>query len=640
MIAISAKNIKKEYETKVILEDVNFNINIGEKVALIGANGSGKTTLFKILTKQISPDSGEFFTDKNSTIGYLSQNLNLEGEKTIYDETLSIFSELLKMEEKLKNLGVEMMKPYDHSNEDFHLKLVEDYTLLQDLYINRGGETFRAETSRVLTGLGLMQSMWEKRINLLSGGERARVAIAKLLLSHPDILLMDEPTNHLDLKAIEWLEEYLKSYKGTLLLISHDRYFLDAVTERTFLMAQGSVLTYNAPYTKYLELYKMEYEAKLKAYELQVEEIKRQEAIIEKFRSFNREKSIKAAESRQKRLDKMERIDAPKKDGKAAGISFEAEYQSANNVLIIEDLSKRFDDKILFENLNLIIRRGDKKALIGENGTGKTSLFSIIRKKLPVDKGRAIIGENVSLGYYDQMQSDLHDNKTVLDEVWDDFPYLTTTQLRTYLGAYLFKGDDVFKEVGLLSGGERARINLLKLMLRRDNFLLLDEPTNHLDIPSREALEDSLINYNGTLLVISHDRYFLNKVVNRMLELKDGKVTEYLGNYSYYSEKKSQETETPIKTDVKSDSENKNERIKKKENIRNRNRLENQLKKTEENIEKIEAAIEKLNNDLTLEEVFSDRIKTAEVLKEIEVKNKELEELMESWEELQTILED
>ena len=640
MIAISTKNIKKEYVTKVILEDVTFNINVGEKVALIGANGSGKTTLFKILTKQITPDSGEYFTDRNSTMGYLSQNLNLEGEKTIYDEALSVFQDLLDLEIKIKAFEDEMSKPFDANNEAYHMKIVEDYTLLYDLYRNRGGESFRAETSRVLNGLGLSEEMWNSQIHLLSGGERTRVAIAKLLLSHPDILLMDEPTNHLDLKAIEWLEEYLKSYKGTLLLISHDRYFLDAVTSRTFLMAQGSVLTFNAPYSKYLDLYKQEYESKLKAYELQQEEIKRQEAIIDKFKQFNREKSIRAAESRQKRLDKLERIDAPKKDGKAAGISFEAEYQSANNVMKIENLSKSFGDKVLFKDLNLIIRRSDKKSLVGENGSGKTSLFNIIRQKLKADEGRIIIGDNVSLGYYDQMQSDLHEDKTILDEIWDDFPYLSTTELRTYLGAYLFKGEDVFKTINLLSGGERARINLLKLMLRKDNFLLLDEPTNHLDIPSREALEDSLLNYNGTLLVISHDRYFLNKVVNQILELKDGTISTYLGNYSYYIERKASEIPKNKEIEDKVDSEVKVERIKKKENLRNRNRLENQLRKLEENISSLELKIENLNEDLTKEEVFTNHIKSQEVLDEITQSNTELESLMTQWEELQTILEE
>lgn len=639
MIAISAKNIKKEYLTKVILDDVTFNINVGDKVALIGANGSGKTTLFRILTKQISQDSGEFFTDRNSTVGYLSQNLNLDSQKSIYDETLTVFKNLLDIEEKIRKIEIELSSPYDPSKEEEHLKLAQDYTLLHDLYINRGGETYRAETSRVLTGLGINESMWNKQINLLSGGEKTRVAIAKLLLAHPDILLMDEPTNHLDLKAIEWLEEFLKSYKGTLLIISHDRFFLDAVTNRTFLLAQGSVLTYNAPYTKYLELYKADYEAKLKAYEIQQDEIKRQEAIIEKFKSFNREKSIKAAESRQKRLDKIERIEAPKKDGKAAGISFSAEYVSANNVLIVDRLTKRFPDKTLFKDLSFIIKRGDKKALVGENGTGKTTLFNIIKGSIKADEGKTILGENVTFGYYDQMQSDLSLDKTILDEIWDDFPHLTTTELRTYLGTFLFKGDDVFKEISLLSGGEKARINLLKLMLRKDNFLLLDEPTNHLDIPSREALEDSLINYDGTLLVISHDRYFLNKVINQILELKDSKIKMYPGNYSYYIEKKKEEINNIVPIDKTKDSELSESalsRKEKKENSRNKTKTLNQIKKIEEQVSKKESEIISLNEDLTKEEVFTDGQKTKDTLDKISILEQEIEELMIEWEELQS----
>lgn len=639
MIAISCKNIRKEYVMDVILEDVTFNINVGDKVALIGANGSGKTTLFKILTKQITQDSGEYFIDKNSNMGYLSQNLNLESDNNIYDEVLTVFKELKNLEVKLKDLEVKMQEPYDKNNESYHIKLVEDYTTLTDLYIHKGGQTYIAETNKVLKGLGLDEFMWQKEVSKLSGGEKTRVALAKLLLTHPEILLMDEPTNHLDLKAIEWLEEYLKSYKGTLLIVSHDRYFLDAVTNKTFLLAQGSVLTYNAPYTQYLELHKKDYEMKLKAYELQQEEIKRQEAIIDKFRQFNREKSIKQAESRQKRLDKLERVEAPKKEGKAAGISFEAEYESANNVIIVKDLTKSFPDKILFKDLSFILRKGEKKAIVGENGSGKTTLFNIIRKRVAQDSGTCVLGENVSLGYYDQMQADLNPNKTILDEVWDEFPHLTTTELRTYLGAYLFKGDDVFKEIKLLSGGEKCRINLLKLMLRKDNLLLLDEPTNHLDIPSREALEDSLVDYDGTLLVISHDRYFLNKVVNEIQELKDSKLISYLGNYSYYIEKKKAEvlntTQTPLQKD-NTLSNSSIDRKKKKELEKHQRKLENEIKKIEDSISKCESKIEELNNLLTTEEVFSSREKSKEVLDNIETQNNLLEDLMNKWEELQS----
>ncbi|MFB0917500.1 MAG: ABC-F family ATP-binding cassette domain-containing protein, partial [Clostridiaceae bacterium] len=529
MIALSGSQIKKEYGTDVILSGISFSVNDGDKVALIGANGVGKSTLFKILTGEISHDEGDFFIERNKTLGYLSQNLSLEGVNSIYEEVLTVFKELTDMRATLRSLEDKMAEPYEESNKKWHDELILEYTTLQDLYILRGGMTYIGEMQRVMTGLGLTSDTWEKKISYLSGGEKTRVALSKLLLRKPDILLLDEPTNHLDLSAVEWLEEFLKGYKGTLLVISHDRFFLDNVTNRTFLLLKGEMLCYNAPYTKYLELYKKDYEVRLKAYELQQDEIKRQEAIIEKYRSFNREKSIKAAESRQKRLDKMELINKPKKMGRAAKISFKASFESGNDVLIAEELSKTFGEKKLFQNLDFMIKKGEKIALIGENGRGKTTLFNIVRGRVKPDIGRTILGRNVQIGYYDQEQADLDPDKTVMDEVWDDFPHLTTTELRNSLGAYLFKGDDVFKEIRLLSGGEKCRINLLKLMLREDNFLLLDEPTNHLDIPSREALEDSLKDYDGTMFVISHDRYFLNKVVNKIFELREAGITQYLG---------------------------------------------------------------------------------------------------------------
>ncbi|MBM6861175.1 ABC-F family ATP-binding cassette domain-containing protein, partial [Clostridium saudiense] len=419
-----------------------------------------------------------------------------------------------------------------------HEKLIKDYTTLQDIYSHKGGYIYKGEISRVLKGLGFTENDFYKDINTLSGGQKTRVALCKLLLRKPDILLLDEPTNHLDLEAISWLEEYMKTYKGTVLVISHDRFFLDSVTNNTFEVINGEVECYNVPYTKFIELRKKNYEAKLKAYNLQQAEIKRQEAIIERFRSFNREKSIRAAESREKALDKMERLDAPTHEKEGSKIKFEASIKSGYDVLHIEKMSKAYGDKVLFKNLNMDLKRGEKIALIGENGRGKTTLFKIIMDAVEADTGVKVLGTNVNVGYYDQEQSDLDLNKTILDEVWDAFPNMTTTKLRNALASFLFTGDDVFKVINTLSGGEKCRINLLKLMLSKSNLLLMDEPTNHLDIISREALEDAILEYDGTLMIISHDRYFLNKVIGRILELNEDGVTEYLGNYNYYQEKK------------------------------------------------------------------------------------------------------
>lgn len=503
MIVLSCKGISKSYGITEVLKDITFSINEGDKVGIIGANGEGKSTLFKILTRELSQDDGEVFIDKNKSLGYLSQHLDLESCNSIYDEMLLVFEDLQRLEKKIQDLEEKMNEPYDESKADYHEKIIKDYGTAQDLYENRGGYTYKGEISRVVKGLGFTEDDFSKEIHTLSGGQKTRVALCKLLLLKPEILLLDEPTNHLDLEAIEWLEEYLKTYKGTVIVISHDRFFLDSVTNNTFQVINGHVNCYNAPYTKALELMKKDYEAKLKAYNLQQEEIKRQEAVIEKLKSFNREKSIKRAESREKMLEKIERIDAPDKEKKASRINFETMVKSGYDVLHVEKLSKSYGDKKLFTNLSFDLKRGEKVALIGENGRGKTTFFKIIMDKIESDSGSKVLGANVNLGYYDQEQSNLNLDKTIIDEVWDEFPELTTTELRNYLGSFLFRGDDVFKEINKLSGGERCRINLLKLMLSKSNLLLLDEPTNHLDIPSREALEEAILTYDGTLIVLS-----------------------------------------------------------------------------------------------------------------------------------------
>ena len=643
MIILSCRHLTKSFGIDEILRDVTFNINEGDKVGLIGPNGEGKSTLFKILTKQLDYDSGELFLDKNKTLGYLSQNLSLDSENTIYDEMLSVFSSLTELEDKIKTLEEKLNEPYDASKEEYHNKLIKDYTLSQELYENRGGYTFRGEISRVLKGLGFLEEDFNNQIINLSGGQKTRLALCKLLLRKPDLLLLDEPTNHLDLEAIEWLEEYLNGYKGTVFVISHDRFFLDSVTNTTFELIGGKIHCYNASYTKFLELRKKDIEARLKAYNLQQAEIKRQEEIIEKFRSFNREKSVRAAESRQKALDKMDRLEAPEVIKEASKISFETLVKSGNDVLHIENLKKSYDS-LLFENVNLDLKRGEKVALIGENGRGKTTLFKIIMGMLKQDSGSVSLGKNVFTGYYDQEQSNLNIHKTIIDEVWDDFPNLTTTEIRNYLASFLFTGDDVFKEISLLSGGEKCKINLLKLMLSKANLLLLDEPTNHLDIMSREALEDAILSYDGTLIVISHDRYFLNKVINKIVELQENGLKTYLGNYNYYMDKKANPNRyEDIDEEInqgKTKTQIKEERKKKKSAEKSARALRAQLRDVEKLIPQKEEELEKLQGMLCTEEVYSNPEESVRVNKEINSVQEEIDSLYATWEELSESLEE
>jgi ATP-binding cassette subfamily F protein 3 len=637
MIILSCKDICKSYGIRDVLKDITFSINDGDKVGIIGANGEGKSTLFKIITKEISQDSGEIFIDKNKTLGYLSQNLALDSDKNIYEEALSVFEELLNIEERLSSLEIKMNEPYDENNASYHDKLIKDYTTLQDIYSHKGGYVYKGEISRVLKGLGFTEDDFYKSINTLSGGQKTRVALCKLLLRKPDIILLDEPTNHLDLEAISWLEDYMKNYKGTVLVISHDRFFLDSVTTSTFEVIGGKVECYNVPYSKFIDLRKKNYEAKLKAYNLQQAEIKRQEAIIEKFRSFNREKSIRAAESREKALDKMERIEAPTHEKEGSKIKFEASIKSGYDVLHIEDMAKSYGEKTLFTNLNIDLKRGEKVALIGENGRGKTTLFKIIMDKVEADRGIKVLGTNVNVGYYDQEQSDLNLDKTILDEVWDEFPNLTTSKLRSYLASFLFTGDDVFKIINTLSGGEKCRINLLKLMLSKSNLLLLDEPTNHLDIISREALEDAILEYDGTLMVISHDRYFLNKVIGRILELKEDGIAEYLGNYSYYQEKKLNPTRFEDYEELangKTKTQLKDEKKKKREAEKEAKSLQLKIKNLEKTIAEKEDELTNLQEQLCLESVYSNPSESQRVNGEIKKLEDTISQLYEEWESL------
>lgn len=637
MIVLSCNKIYKSYGIDEILKDITFSINEGDKIGLVGSNGAGKSTLFKILTGNLEHDGGDMFIDKSKQLGYLSQNLSLDSTKTIYEEMLTVFDELIRLEEKINRLEKELNQPYEDSNTEHYNRLIKDYTNSREIYELKGGYVYKAEIYKVLYGLGFKEESFSKEINILSGGQKTRVALCKLLLTKPEILLLDEPTNHLDLDAIEWLEEYLKSYKGSIIIISHDRFFLDSITNRTIELLNGKIESYNGNYSKFIELKKKNYELHIKAYEHQQEEIKRQEEIIKRFKSFNREKSVRAAESRQKALDKMEKIDAPLKEIKLKPFSFHTDITSGSDVLFIENLSKRYGEKVLFNNLSFQLKREEKVALIGENGRGKTTLFKILLDLVKADSGYSSLGKNVDIGYYDQEQSNLNQDKTVLDEVWDDFPHLTTTEVRSALASFLFFGDDVFKVISSLSGGEKCRINLLKLMLTKANFLLLDEPTNHLDILSREALEDALLTYDGTILVISHDRYFLNKVINKILELKVDGVHEYLGNYSYYIEKKLNPTRFKIaeeESSGKTKTQLTQEKKKKRELEKEAKQKNIRIKSLEKEISLIEDEIASLHADLCKEEIYSNPDKIIEVNNALSSKELTLEELYEEWENL------
>lgn len=636
MNVLSLKNISKSFGIDEILRDVNISINEGDKIGFIGENGAGKSTLLKIITGELEEDTGEIYIEKGKKLGYLTQTLSLNPSSTIYEEMLSVFSNLISIEEKLKVLEEKMAMPYTSQNSHIHEKAIKDYSDLTELYKNRGGYNYKILIGKVLKGLNFTQEDYNKEIQILSGGQKTRLSLCKLLLTSPDILLLDEPTNHLDLEAIEWLEEYLKEFRGTLLVISHDRFFLDSVTEKTFELSKGLVYTYNGIYTKYITLKKERMEQELKAYTLQQVEIKRQEEIIERYRSFNREKSIRAAESREKALSKLERIEAPTAEPSQAKIKFETRIKSGNDVLFVEELKKSFPSTPLFEGVSFELKRGDKTALIGDNGIGKTTLLKIILGRVQKDMGEIILGKNVIPGYYDQEQSDLNLSKTIIDEVWDMYPDMKTTEIRNALAAFLFKGDEVFKEISLLSGGEKCRINLLKLMLSKSNFLLLDEPTNHLDIASREALEDALLSYDGTLFVISHDRYFLNKVINKILDLSPVGVKEYLGNYSYYIEKKTnpqrfqeiQEGEEKSKTFIEHNKKKKKEEEKKKKE------REQAVKNVESSIEEAEESKRKLEESLCLEENYKDPTKCKNINSEINKLKNLIAELYDKWEEM------
>lgn len=622
MPQLSLKDISKAFIDNTIIKKADFIIEETDKIGLIGVNGAGKTTLFKIILGEISYDTGEIFAKKGLKIGYLEQQLNLPDEGKIYDACLEIFSDLIDLEKNLKILTEEISKNPDSKD------LLENYSKTLEDFNQRGGYSYPSRIRGTLIGLGFSEEDFNKDISKLSGGEKARVSLAKLLLEDADLLLLDEPTNHLDIKAISWLEKYLKDYRGSLIVISHDRYFLNNVVNKIVLLENGFTTTYRGNYDVYVRQRKKDLEIIKKQYEDQQKEIKRQEEIIKRFLNLGRDRFIKQGKSRKKLLDAMVKLPPPvnKKKGK---ISFKTEIESGKEVLKIRDLKKTFGSRILFENLSLNIFKKDLIGLIGPNGVGKSTLFKIILNKLPADAGSVELGVNVKIAYFDQEMKNLDMNNTVIDEIWDKYPTLNHFQIRSYLAQFQFVGDDIFKSISELSGGERGRLSLLKIMLSQANFLLLDEPTNHLDIDSKEILEDALKLYEGTVLAISHDRYFLNKMAHKIFVMSQKGIDEYLGNYDYYMEKiqntGEEEEEYLSKTEIqKKKKEDQKIRQEKKLLKGKKLKMEEEIKALEKDLSTIDA---KLTNNSNYED-YKEILKLTEDRQKIENK---LNDLYEEW---------
>ncbi|WP_278681373.1 ABC-F family ATP-binding cassette domain-containing protein [Paraclostridium bifermentans] len=636
MIVLSCNNLNKSFGIDTILENISFTVNEGDKVGIIGVNGTGKTTLFKVLSGIYGYDSGDIYLGKGVEIGYLEQNTNFQSEKTIYEEVLEVFSDLMDMENYIRDLEIKIAEEGSNPNSKILDKLMNEYSQKLELFSELNGYGYKSEVKGILKGLGFSDSDMETPINILSGGEKTRVLLSKLLLKNPSLLLLDEPTNHLDSDAIEWLEVFLKQYKGTVIIISHDRYFLDQVVNRVFEIHNKRLKTYNGNYSKFIELSKVEKELEVKKYEDQQKEIKKQEESIDRLKAYGREKHLKRARSKEKMLDKVDVLDKPDVFRKKASIQFSPSVSSGNDVLQVEDLSMGYGERILFKDINFNIYRGEKVALIGANGIGKSTLFKIIMNEIIPLTGTTKLGANVHVDYFHQEQKTLNLDNTIIDEIWNDHPSLNQTTLRNMLGSFLFEDEEVFKKISTLSGGERARVAILKLILSNSNFLLLDEPTNHLDIDSKEVLEEALLNYTGTLFTISHDRYFLNTVVDKILVLDSDGITEYLGNYNYYMDKKKQtlEMNSIETTEEKTKTQLKDEKRKEREQRELEKKARVKRQNIEKEIEEIEVKIEELNVLMCQEEIYSNPEKSKEVSQNKTSLEDRLNNLYGEWEQL------
>lgn len=632
---LSCQNISKAFNDEPVLCNVSFHMEDYDKAAIVGINGAGKTTLLKIIVGEQPADEGIITLAKGKTLGYLAQNQNIDSENTIYEELLSVKAEVISMEQKIREMELAMKQVSGSELEN----LMDSYTRLTHSFELLNGYAYKSEIVGVLKGLGFLEEEFSKKISTLSGGQKTRVALGRLLLLKPDLIILDEPTNHLDLNSIAWLETYLINYKGAVLIVSHDRYFLDRIAGRIIEIDQTKATTFLGNYSDYAVKKEQLRTAALNAYLKQQQEIRHQEEVIEKLKSFNREKSIKRAESREKMLSKIEVLDKPTIARTDIHMTLTPRCTSGNDVLHVEGLSKTFGTETLFSNLAMDLKRGEHVAIIGDNGTGKTTILKIINELLPADAGSITLGANVHIGYYDQEHHVLHMDKTLFDEISDTYPYLNNTEIRNTLAAFLFTGDDVYKRIGDLSGGERGRMSLAKLMLSESNFLILDEPTNHLDITSKEILEDALNAYEGTVLYVSHDRYFINRTASRILELTGKTLISYLGNYDYYLEKKEALTSaflkdaSPVPAKETASNNKLNWQATKEQQAKARKR-ENDLKKCEEAIASLEKQLSDIDAQMSQPQVATDVAKLQELAKIQKEINEKLSSLYEQWEVL------
>ena len=633
MALLTCNNLKKSFGKDIILENISFHINESSKTGIVGPNGAGKTTLFRLLIGEYLPDSGEIHKSHGLTMGYLPQNHNFDSSSDIWNELLDVYAPAFKIKSRLRDIEKDMGRFTSMDNPDY-IMLANEYAILLERFEKEGGYDFESRIKGILNGLGFTEHQYKQPIAQLSGGQKTRVLLAKLLLQRPSLLLLDEPTNCLDLNAIEWLEQYLASYEKTVMLISHDRYFLDNVCNSIIEIEDGRNYIYNGNYSNYQRRRAERIIDQQKKFDKQQAEISRQKAIIERYRSFNREKSLRAAKSREKMLGRIELVDRPY-DHDIANIDFSIERESGYKVLEIKDLSKTFGDNVLFKDVSFSLHKGDRVAIIGPNGVGKSTLLKIIMGIHKPSSGSIKFGAGVSIGYYDQDQSSLGDENTVLEEIWESFPNLTQTQIRNALASLLFTGDDVFKTINLLSGGERGKVLLTKLALSKDNFLILDEPTNHLDLDSKEQLEYALKNYPGTMLIVSHDRYFLDKIANRILVLEDGGITEYLGNYKYYVDKKQDQlkqakldAEKPV---AKSKTQIQRERQMKRERQKKNAKVNEKIQALEKSIHELESLLKELETNMADPSFYtnSSNIKDAKI--QYAQSQSLLEQLYEDW---------
>lgn len=630
---LSCNNIDKTFVDNHVIKDASFHIEEYEKAAIVGINGAGKSTLLKIITGRLPADAGSVTFAKDKSFGYLAQHQAVDSENTIFDELLTVKQEVLDLEASIRQTETDMKNA---SGDELDL-LLKKYADMTHRFEDINGYACKSEVTGILKGLGFQEDAFDKKVATLSGGQKTRVALGKLLLQKPDLIMLDEPTNHLDLNSIAWLETYLLNYKGAVIIVSHDRYFLDKIATKIIEIDNGVVSSFNGNYSDYaLQKEHLRIE-QMNAYLNQQREIRHQEEVIDKLKQFNREKSIRRAESREKMLDKIERLEKPAEVKADMKLTLTPHKTSGNDVIQIEGLSKSFDSHLLFENVSFEIKRGEHVAIIGDNGTGKTTLLKIINELVPMDSGTIRLGANVEIGYYDQEHHVLHMDKTLFEEISDDYPYLTNTEIRNTLAAFLFTGEDVFKKISALSGGERGRVSLAKLMLSEANFLILDEPTNHLDITSKEILETALNAYEGTVLYVSHDRYFINKTASRILELTHQEFVNYIGNYDYYLEKK--EILTPVSgndsdTNETEPSAQKLDWKQQKENQALLRKRENDLKRCEERIETLETKNAALDEEMSKPEIATNSVKLQEIAREKESIEAELETLYAKWETL------